>query len=152
ESDATDLIAADTNSVRDVFYADVSGSAPFTKLRASVTAAGNEGTGGISADASIFVNGGQTLVAFESDKTDLSPSLAATTNVYLFNSTTRFTTLLNQALSTSLAAIGDGSARNPVIGQDGANVAFESDATNIDVLRADGNGVTDVFLVDAAQA
>ena len=153
ESDATDLIASDTNGVRDVFFADVSGSAPFTKTRASVTNTGAEGTGGISADASIYVSGGgRTLVAFESDQTNLAPSLTAATNVFLFDSSTGFTTLLNQALSTSLNEIGDGSARNPVIGADGANVAFESDATNIDVLRADGNDVTDVFLVDAALA
>jgi PKD repeat protein len=152
ESDATDLIASDTNGVRDVFYADVSGAAPFGKMRASVSSAGTEGTGGICADASIYVSGGgRTLVAFESDKTDLATGLVATTNVYLYDSNTSTTTLLNQLLSTSVTAIGDGSARNPVIGADGANVAFESDASNIDVLRDDGNGVTDVFLADIAQ-
>ncbi|MCK5941744.1 MAG: PKD domain-containing protein, partial [Planctomycetes bacterium] len=153
ESAATDLIATDTNGVRDVFYADVSGSAPFTKIRASVTSAGAEGTGGASGDPSIWVSGGgRTLVAFESDKTDLAASLAATTNVFLFDSNAGGTILLNRLLSTSLDVIGDGSARNPVIGADGSNVAFESDATNIDVLRTDENGVTDVFLADVNQA
>lgn len=154
ESDATDMLAtADANSVRDVFYADVSGAAPFARTRASVTAAGNEGTGGDSRNASIHVgSGSRTLVAFESGKTDLAASLAATTNVFLFDSSSGATILLNQLLSTSLTTIGDGSARNPVIDATGENIAFESDATNIDVLRTDGNNVTDVFLVSATQA
>ncbi|MFN3243181.1 MAG: beta strand repeat-containing protein [Planctomycetota bacterium] len=153
ESDATDLIGSDTNGVRDVFYSDVSGSAPFTKNRASVTSAGAEGTGGASADASIYVaGGGRTLVAFESDKTDLAAALTATTNVYVFDSDSGNTTMLNRLLSTSLDVIGDGDARNPVIGADGANIAFESAATNIDILRSDENGAVDVFLVDVAQA
>jgi len=153
ESDATDLIDDDSNTVRDVFYADVSGTAPFTKVRASVSSSGSQGAGGISADPSIYVSGGgRTFVAFESDKTDLAAGLVATTNVYLYDSDTGATTLLNQKLSSSLNEIGDGSARNPVIGADGGSVAFESDASNIDVLRDDGNGVTDVFLADIAQA
>lgn len=154
ESDATDLVANDSNAVRDVFFTNVSGGAPFTMTRASVTNTGAEGSGGISADASIHVaSGGRTLVAFESDKTNLAPSLTASTNVYLFDSSTTTTTLLNQVLSTSLSLIGDGSARNPVIGADGANIAFESDATNIDVLRQnDDNDATDVFLVNVGQA
>lgn len=152
ESDATDLISGDTNSVRDVFFADVSGTAPFTKTRASVSNASAEGTGGNCADATIFVNGGRTLVAFESDKADLDSDTTATTNVFLYDSDSNTTTLLNQVVSTSSSEVGDGSARNPAIGADGSNVAFESDATNIDVLRDDGNDVTDVFLVDVTQA
>lgn len=155
ESNATDMIVADTNGRRDVFYTDISsGNGPFLKMRASLTSAGGEGTGGPSGNASIYVAGdGRTLVAYESDKTDLAASLTATTNVYVFDSNTAVSTLLNQQLSSRSAAIGDGSARNPVIAANGANIAFESDATNIDFLRPDDlNGSTDVFLVDVAEA
>jgi PKD repeat protein len=155
ESNATDMIVADTNGVRDVFYTDISGgNGPFLKVRASLTSAGGEGTGGASGNASIYVAGdGRTLVAYESDKTDLAPSLTATTNVYVFDSNGAGSTLLNQQLSSKSAAIGDGSARNPVISADGANIAFESDATNIDFLRPnDDNGSTDIFLVGVSQA
>ena len=153
ESDASDLIASDTNGRRDVYYSDVSGSAPFLKTRASVSDDGSEGTGGDSGDASVYVSGGgRALVAFESNATGLAPALTAASNVYLFDSDSGTTTLLNHLLTSSLDEIGDGDAFNPVIGPDGANVAFESAATNIDVLREDGNGHTDVFLVDAAQA
>jgi PKD repeat protein len=155
ESNATDMIVADTNGLRDVFYTDISGgNGPFLKVRASLTSAGGEGTGGASGNASIYVAGdGRTLVAYESDKTDLAPSLTATTNVYVFDSNGAGSTLLNQQLSSKSAAIGDGSARNPVISADGANIAFESDATNIDFLRPnDDNGSTDIFLVGVAEA
>ena len=152
ESDASDLIAGDGNGVRDVFYTRRDTAAPFVHMRASVGEAGAEGTGGASSHASVFFSGAsRTLVAFQSDKTDLASSLTATTNVYLFDSDTGATTLLNQRKSSTGTAIGDGSARSPVIGADGTAVAFESDASNIDVLRADANGVTDVFLVETAQ-
>lgn len=155
ESDATDLIGSDGNNQRDVFYTDISGgTGPFTKIRASIPSVGVEGTGGASRNASIYASpGGRTLVAYESDKTNLAPTLTATTNVYVFDSAGTTSTLLNQQLSSKSAAIGDGSARNPVIAADGANIAFESDATNIDFLRpGDLNGSTDVFLVDVTQA
>ena len=155
ESNSTDMIGADTNGVRDVFYTDVSsGTGPFQKLRASVTSIGGEGTGGSSGNASIYVaDGGRTLVTYESDKVDLAPSLAANTNVYVFDSNNVTSTLLNQQSSSKSNAIGNGSARNPVISGDGASIAFESDAANIDFLRPDDdNGSTDIFLVDVTQA
>ncbi|MGK0205806.1 MAG: PKD repeat protein, partial [Planctomycetota bacterium] len=156
ESDATDLLQViDDNSERDVVYTDIGGgTGPFVKMRASLTSAGAQGNGGASRNASIFASpGGRTLVAYESDKTDLAPSLTAATNVYVFDSNTAISTLLNQQQSSKSSAIGDGSARNPVIAANGANIAFESDATNIDFLRPDDvNGSTDVFLVDVAEA
>lgn len=155
ESDATDMVGADSNAVRDVFYTDItSGTGPFIKMRASLTSAGGQGTGGDSGDPSIWVGpGNRTVVTYESDKTDLAPSLTATTNVYVFDSNAAVSTLLNQQLSSKASIIGDGSARNPVISADGRNIAFESDATNIDFLRPDDlNGSTDVFLVEVASA
>ncbi|MEC7724259.1 MAG: PKD domain-containing protein, partial [Planctomycetota bacterium] len=154
ESDASDLIAGDTNGVRDVFYADVTGFAPFAMRRASVSDAGAEATGGASGSASVYVaSGGRTLVAFQSDASNLAPSLGATSNVYLYDSSQGVTALLNQRRSATEQAAGDGDAASPVIGPNGAYVAFASASANIDVLRPnDENGVTDVFLVDAAQA
>ncbi len=152
ESDATDLIAADTNGVRDVFHARIDAGSPFTKVRSSVTATGSEGSGGPSSAASVHVTtGGRIRVAFQSDKTDLAPALVAATNVFLFDGDTGGSTLLNQRVSPNGDAIGDGPARAPVVSQDGTVVAFESDAGNIDVLRPDGNRSTDVFLVETLQ-
>ena len=155
ESDAADLIGVDTNGVRDVFYTDITGgSGPFTKLRASLTSAGNEGTGGASGDPSIYVaSNGRTLVAYESNKGNLVPGPTAPTNVYVFDSSSSTSTLLNQKRSNKFVNIGNGSARNPVISADGTYIAFESDANNIDYLRPDDiNSSTDVFLIDVEQA
>ncbi len=152
ETDATDMVASDTNGARDIYHTRIDSSAPFIKVRSSVTAAGAEGTGGACNAASIFMSGaGRILVAFQSAKTNLAPALTAATNVFLFDSTTGFTTLLNQRIATAGNAIGDGSARAPAITGDGSAVAFESDASNIDVLRTDGNRASDIFLVEVAQ-
>jgi len=151
ESDASDLIAGDSNGVRDVFYSQIDTAAPFTHVRASVTSTGTQGSGGASRNAGIYFSGSRALVVFESDKSDLAASLGAATNVYLFDSNSGATTLLNQIIAPTRTAVGDGAARNPVIGPDGAVVAFESDASNIDTLRDDENGVTDVFLIETSR-
>lgn len=153
ESDASDLIVGDTNGVRDVFHARIDTGSPFAKVRNSVTDTGAEGTGGASRAASVhFGNANRVLVAFESDKTNLAPVLGAPTNVFLFDSATGFTTLLNQRVSPSGDAIGDGPARAPRIAPNGLTVAFESEAANIDVLRAgDLNRAADIFLVEVPQ-
>ncbi|MEO6597683.1 MAG: hypothetical protein ABIP94_23305, partial [Planctomycetota bacterium] len=152
ESDATDLIASDLNGVRDVFHATIGIGAPFMKVRSSVTSTGTEGTGGASGAASIHVSGaGRVLVAFQSDKTNLATSIGALTNAYLFDSATGNTTLLNQRVSPASSTVGDGSARAPVISTNGGTIAFESDARNLDVLRPDGNRVTDIYLVEVGQ-
>ncbi|MBL8755578.1 MAG: PKD domain-containing protein [Planctomycetes bacterium] len=149
ESDASDLIASDTNAVRDVFFARVDGASPFAKTRASVTDAGAEGTGGACGAASIQLDGSDALVAFESTKTNLETGLVAASNVFLFDASTGFTTLLNQRVSAVGTVIGDGSARAPWISASGDTIAFESEAANIDVLRSgDLNHAADVFLVE----
>lgn len=151
ESDASDLIATDTNALRDVFQTRIDGSAPFTKVRASVTANGNEATGGGSSAAAVHLTGTRVRVAFQSDATNLATGLVAATNVYLWDSDSSTSTLLNQRITPTGSAIGDGSARAPSITADGSLVAFESDATNIDVeVPSDGNRATDVFLVETA--
>jgi PKD repeat protein len=151
ESDASDLIATDTNGVRDVFQTQVDGSAPFPKVRASVTANGDEATGGGSSAAAVHRTGTRVRVAFQSAATNLANGLVAATNVYLWDSDSGTSTLLNQRITPTGSAIGDGSARAPTITADGGVVAFESDATNIDVeVPSDGNRASDVFLVETA--
>ncbi len=152
ESDATNLIVGDTNGVRDVFY--VTGStSPFVKTRASVTASGTQGSGGACGAASVHSTGTRIRVAFESQKTDMAATTAAT-NVFLVDSDAGTTTLLNQLLAATGTSIGNGAARAPAITADGAIVAFQSEASNIEVFEArrpDTNGAADVFLVETAQ-
>ncbi|MGB3970297.1 MAG: PKD domain-containing protein, partial [Planctomycetota bacterium] len=157
DSAASDLINGDTNAARDVFHARIADAAgaplatPFTKVRSSVTSTGAEGTGGSSSAASVHLSDADRfLVAFESTMTNLAPAVGAATNVFLFDSTTGFTTLLNQRVSTAGGnALGNGIAQRACITSDGSRVAFQSAADNIDVLRtSDGNRATDVFLVE----
>ncbi|MBL8729567.1 MAG: PKD domain-containing protein [Planctomycetes bacterium] len=150
ESDASDLVNGDGNGVRDVFVAATAAS-PFVKTRASVTGTGLEGSGGASRNASVHSASGRTRVAFESDKTDLAAGLTAPTNVFLFDSVTGTTQLLNRRVSPGVSTIGNGSARRPVFLPDGKAIAFESEAKNIDVLRADDNRFADVYLVETDQ-
>jgi len=153
ESTASNLIAADLNAVRDVFHARIDAASPFTKVRSSVTSTGAEATGGPSSAPSIHVaDSGRILVAFQSDATNLAPGLVAATNVFLFDSTNGpgASTLLNQSVTPTASAIGNGNATGPVIGTDGTSVVFVSAADNIDVVSSspDGNDAADVFLVE----
>jgi PKD repeat protein len=150
EADASDLINGDGNGVRDVFVASTAAS-PFVKTRASVTGTGLEGTGGACRNASVHSASGRTRVAFESDKTDLAAGLTAATNVFLFDSNTGTTQLLNRRVSPGVSTIGNGSARMPAFLPDGKAIAFESEAKNIDVLRADDNRFADIYLVETDQ-
>jgi PKD repeat protein len=150
ESDAFDLVAGDTNAVRDVFYATVLGGAPTATTRASVDGDGTAGSGGACGAASVFADGSRVLVAFESAKADLAAGLVAATNVFLFDSDAGGSTLLNQLRTSEGTTIGGGSAVAPVIAEDGRVVAFTSAADDIDVLRRDGNRGSDLFLVETA--
>ncbi|MFN9306775.1 MAG: PKD domain-containing protein, partial [Planctomycetota bacterium] len=154
ESAASNLrVAADGHGLRDVFHAAVDGSATFVKARSSVGAGGAEAVGGASGAASVQIGaGGRVLVAYESAATNLGPGAAAGGNVYLFDSATGASTLLNQRIAPSGNAIGDAVASSPRISPDGSRVAFVASSTNIDVVRqADGNRSADVFLVEVAQ-
>ncbi|MCR9248625.1 MAG: PKD domain-containing protein, partial [bacterium] len=154
ESDATDLVASDANGVRDVYHTRINAVPPYTRVRSSVSDAGAEGSGGASRNPDVHEDGsGRIRVVFESDKTDLA-NVTASTNAFLFDSSTGFTMLLNQVITPDQVGgptIGDGAARAPVIAGDGSMIAFESDSTNLDVLRADGNGVTDIYLLEVSQ-
>lgn len=153
-SESTDGIVGDSNGVADVFYADTSGGAPFTTVRASVITGGGEAAGGDSSAPSVYSDGsGRVKVAFLSAKTDLVTSVGTTTNVFVHDSMGATTTLLNQRITptTSNPVLGNGDAANPQISADGNAVVFESDATNLDVLRDDGNRSTDIILVELDQ-
>ncbi|GKS57429.1 hypothetical protein YTPLAS18_09560 [Nitrospira sp.] len=69
ESSATNLVADDTNGVRDVFAHDRTTG---RTTRQSVTSGGTQATGGASADAVISGNG--TVVSFDSFASDLVPA------------------------------------------------------------------------------
>ena len=137
-SNASDLVAGDTNGIEDVFVRDmVTG----VITRVSVSSAGVEGDAAsgrpdISADGNVIV--------FESNATNLggSPDVNGYTDVYRHDRALGVTT----RISTSVSALEtDGESTDPVVSGDGFVIAFRSEATNLLNGTADTNGVADVF-------
>ena len=121
---------------------DSEAPAPFTS-RVSVATDRTEATGGPSGVPA--VSGDGRYVAFASDATNLIASdTNGQTDVFVYDSATGQTTRVSIS-SNGTEATGGGS-RNPAMSADGRYIAFESDATNL--VNADTNGVTDIFLHD----
>lgn len=140
ESDAANLVTGDTNGKTDVFVHDrVTG----TTTRVSVTSGGAQATDGRSQRPSISADG--RFVAFQSEATDL---VAGDTNgksdAFLHDRSTGATIRISVATNGAEATGGD--SANAAISADGRVVGFESSAT--DLVAADTNGVSDVFVRD----
>ena len=137
-SEATNLVAGDTNGLEDVFVRDLSNSS--TTL-VSVSSSGAQGDA-TSTGASISADG--TKVAFTSRATNL---VAGDTNddfdVFVRDLNTGATT---RASVSSSAAQSDGASISPSLSANGAKVAFTSVATNL--FAGDTNGEQDVFVAD----
>jgi VCBS repeat-containing protein len=148
-SQASNLIASDTNGRADIFVRNLSGTPSTVLVNVGIGGASDNGGAG---QAEISGNG--RYVAFTSTGNNL---VAGDTNnlqdifVRDLNSTT--ITRLSVATDGAQATGGDSSA--PSISTDGRYVVFTSAATNLvaggaggSVGGADGNGVTDIFLRD----
>jgi Tol biopolymer transport system component len=138
ESWASNLVAGDTNIVKDIFFHDtVTGETS----RVSVDSSGNQGDRW-SWYPSISSDG--RYVAFHSSATNL---VAGDTNgawdVFVHDTVTGETTRVSV---DSSGKQGDGVSYNPSISSDGRFVAFRSYATNL--VAGDTNGAWDVFVHD----
>ncbi|MFQ5509582.1 MAG: TolB family protein, partial [Leptospirillia bacterium] len=137
QSDATDLVASDSNGVTDVFLRNTQTDAT---TRISLDN-GNLQTNGASRDPSASSNG--RYIAFESDATDIDISdNNGLTDIYL-RDTQSGTTWVSVDAGGFQA---NGASRNPSVSSNGRYVAFESDATDIN--NNDNNGLTDIYLRD----
>jgi hypothetical protein len=138
QSQASDLVAGDTNGVADVFIHDRQAG---QTIRASLDGSGGQGNGA-SVAPTITANG--RSVAFHSQATNLA---AGDTNgvldVFVRNTQTGETTRVSVNGS---GAEGNGSSRFPAISGDGHFVAFHSNASNL--VAGDTNGAADVFVHD----
>jgi Tol biopolymer transport system component len=138
ESQATNLVAGDTNAVVDIFRKDTQTGAT---ARASTDSAGTQGNG-LSNGASISANG--RYVAFGSDATNL---VAGDTNgvydVFVKDTQTGATTRVS---TSSAGAQANAASYNPKISGDGRYVAFDSGATNL--VAGDTNAKSDIFVKD----
>ncbi len=138
ESNATNLVAGDTNNYPDVFVHDrVTGQT----TRVSVASDGSQADGpGYS--PSISADG--RYVAFESDAPNLVPDdMNDEWDVFVRD------LVAGQTFRVSVASDGseaDGGSYAPSISGDACFVAFESDAANL--VAGDTNMITDVFVRD----
>jgi len=138
ESDATNLVAGDTNGTQDIFLHDTQTG---TTTRVSVDSVGTESNGGsirpdISEDGRyiVFNSGATNLVVGDINGAD---------DIFLHDTQTGITTRVSV---DSVGAEADDSHYDAVISDDGRYVAFESDSTNL--VAGDTNGSPDVFLHD----
>jgi putative cell wall-binding protein/Tol biopolymer transport system component len=140
ESNASDLVATDGNSDRDIFVRDMQTG---TTTLVSVNDAGTDSGNSDSYDAAISADG--RYVAFESDASDLVPSdpNGSTTDIFIRDMQTGTTTLVSWDKDGNAS---NNDSEDPSLCMSGRFVAFESSAS--DLVENDTNNEWDVFLVD----
>jgi Tol biopolymer transport system component len=142
-SEASDLVAPDTDHEHDVFVRDL--TTGVTSL-VSVNAAGTSSGNGLSVDWDMSFSPDSTRLAFISSAGDLvGTDTNGLLDVFVRDFTTGTTTLVSaNAPGTDT---GNDSSSFPAFSPDGQHVAFTSQAT--DLGPADDNGTaSDVFLRD----
>ncbi|MBP9890301.1 MAG: putative Ig domain-containing protein [Planctomycetes bacterium] len=143
ESDATNLVAGDTNGVTDIFVAWF--WIQCVRFRLSVDSSGNEANGSSFKPRASF---SADVVVFESDATNL---VAGDTNgvrdIFVHRRGTAATTRISVATGGAQA---NAASSNGSISADGTIAVFQSDASNL--VTGDTNNRTDVFVFSVAGA
>ena len=141
-STATNLDAADSDSVDDVYVRDL--QANTTRLVSRATGiAGAKGNGQTTLD-SVSADGRYAI--FDSTSSNLDPDDSDTAlDVFVRDLQTNTTTLVSRATGAG-GAKANAAARAGSLSGDGRYVAFKSSATNLD--PADGNSQMDIFVRD----
>ena len=137
-SQASNLVAGDTNGVADIFVRDVQAG---TTTRVSVSSGGAQANGN-NADPFISENG--RYVVWRSSATNLvAGDTNARDDVFLRDLTTGTTT--RESVSSSGAQAGDHSD-SPSISADGSKVAFRSLGSSSGLVTGDTNGLPDIYV------
>jgi hypothetical protein len=137
ESEATNLVANDTNNAKDIFVYDRDED---TIERVSVA---DNGTAGDFASYNASISSDGRYVAFDSLASNLVPGdTNGSGNVYVYDRTNDTIEHVNTSYDATEES-WSGSQR-PFISSDGAFIAFDSDATNL--VANDTNGSKDIFI------
>jgi len=141
-SDATNLVADDTNGARDVFLRDAKMG---VTTRVSINSAGIQGDLPSGGSGFLAVSGNGGSVVYSSSASNLVPAdTNATEDIFHHD--------VKKRLTTRVSVAADGSEANdysfgPSPSSNGQIVAFVSGATNL--VSGDRNGTSDVFVRDA---
>jgi len=144
ESDATNLVAGDTNTSTDVFVRQLqTPNRPARTIRVSTDATGAQTNNGArSRFPSISADGSK--VAFESNATNLTPNdQGGFTDIFV---KTVNTGAIEKVSVDSMGSPGGGDSHLPFISGDGNFVAFVSSANNL--VPNDNNMHADIFVRD----
>lgn len=134
-SDATNLVAGDTNGTTDIFVRDLASGTTELISRTSAGAVGN----GISSNVAISPNG--RYVAFSSSASNLVTNDAnGVRDVFLYD---RQTQAMRRASVASGGIAGNGASDNAAVSDNGL-IVFSSESTNL--VASDTNGRLDVFV------
>jgi Tol biopolymer transport system component len=140
ESFATNLVAGDANSLRDVFLASRTGG-PIRRV--SVHSSGAEAQGG-AGSLNASVSGDGRFVAFQSNSVNLvDDDTNQATDIFIHDTRTGTTARVSVRTFGAQTGLFQDSTF-PAISDDGRFVAFDSKASNL--VDGDSNGVQDVFL------
>ncbi len=138
DSLADNLVAADTNSTRDIFVHEIPTN---TTTRVSVNSSQNQGNFG-SISAVISADG--RFIAFESNASNLvAADTNGTSDIFVHD---RLSNITSMASINSTGDRANRSSFKPSISADGRLVAFDSLADNL--AAADTNGTNDIFVRD----
>jgi len=138
DSLADNLVAADTNSTRDIFVHEIPTN---TTTRVSVNSSQNQGNFG-SISAVISADG--RFIAFESNASNLvAADTNGTSDIFVHD---RLSNITSMASINSTGDRANRSSFKPSISADGRFVAFDSLADNL--AAADTNGTNDIFVRD----
>ena len=142
-SDASDLVANDTNGATDIFVRDLkTGTATLASVNDAGTASGNN----FSLLPALSANGRR--VAFASDASDLAANdTNGTTDLFVHDLKTKTTTLVSvNSAGTASGNSASGFTDPPALSANGRFVAFVSAAS--DLAANDTNRVGDLFVRD----
>ena len=132
-SDASNLVAGDTNGTFDVFAYDVTTG---TTTRVSVDSNGNQANDQSSSPA---ISGDGSTITYVSQASNLVPGETnGTYDVFAYDVATGTTTLIS--------IDSNGNSYAPAVSADGDTIAFSSDSS--DLVESDTNGTYDVFAYD----
>ncbi len=144
ESDASNLVPGDTNDSADIFVRDMLVG---TTTRASV---GNSGQQSVSSALTASISGDGRFVAFETNDDILDGVPGSDFQIVLRDLVLETTQRIS---SDGGDAPGNDASRYPVISHDGRNIAFQSYATNWNLVDGGQNaGLEDVFVVQLVES